>query len=166
MLTLAEIKATAPNLFERAMTTPSWLNENGMWGLPKRTLRKVSRIQLAWIGDRILERVVRSVIQRGYEHLVSAKHLFIVGEKLGIFSYLNCGNGEKTQYWTRCRQNNPKKGCGPMPRRLISESVEAIIAVIYLIHGYQRATEFVKNAVIRPYHAKIALCSLCETMST
>ena len=151
MLTLAEIKATAPNLFERAMTTTQWVNENISCGLPRRLLRKVSRIQLAWIGDVILYRVAHSVMRRRDEqNLVSAKYLFVVGEKLKIFSYLNCGNGEKTQYWTRCRQNNPKKGCGPT-LRLISESVEALIAVIYLIHGYQRAAEFVTEVVIRPH---------------
>lgn len=117
-----------------ALTHSSYANEHGL----------ISYERLEFLGDAVLELISSNYIYKNTEDSegrMSAKRkayvcenaLYEYAKELDLAKYIKMGNGTKT----------PSKS-------VIADVLEAIIAVIYLEQGLEKATEFF-NKLIVPY---------------
>ena len=103
--------------------------------------------QLEFLGDSVLGFFVSEILVSSFPdltegllskakaRLVSSDHLHEVAQKLELGSFLLLGRGEEM---------NGGRG----KRTLLADSVEALIAAIYLDGGYQAAREFVLGQIV------------------
>jgi ribonuclease-3 len=105
--------------------------------------------QLEFLGDAILGFVTsRALFDRyaGYSegqlsktraHLVSARHLLKVANRLSLGMYLRLGRGEE-------------RSGGRSKSALLVDALEAVIAALYLDGGLEAAQEFVLEKILEP----------------
>jgi ribonuclease-3 len=134
---------TNPDLLRRALTHSSLAYEiRCAGGIPLG-----DNEQLEFLGDSVLGFVVSDVLVErfpGYREgelsickaqLVSAAHLHGVARRLDLGSYLELGRGEEMSG-------------GRTKKTLLVDSLEAIIAAIYLDGGIEPAREFIVNEIM------------------
>ncbi len=131
------------SLFERALTHKSHAYESGAHG--GETTR--DNEQLEFLGDAVLGLVVSEVLvaqfpllpegrlSKAMARLVNADHLCHVARELRLGDYMLLGRGEELNG-------------GRTKRGLLANSVEALIAAVYLDGGYEEAKRFVLERVI------------------
>jgi ribonuclease III len=139
-------------ILERALTHTSHVHERTLSGrgegdgdVPNSA--QDDNEQLEFLGDAVLgfliseSLVARFPVHREGRlsklkaHLVSATHLFEVAWKLDLGKYLKLGRGEEMSG-------------GRTKRTLLVDSLEALIAALYLDGGVEAARSFVKQFVI------------------
>jgi ribonuclease-3 len=125
-------------VLDRALTHRSHVNER---------LTGQHNEQFEFLGDAILGFLVSDVLVRSFPelpegalskmkaHLVSATHLFEVAQKLDLGRYLQIGRGEELSG-------------GRSKRTLLVDSLEAVIAALYLDGGLEPARRFVDRWVL------------------
>jgi ribonuclease-3 len=92
--------------------------------------------QLEFLGDAVLGFFVSEILlSKAKARLINSDHLHEVALRLKLGSFLLLGRGEEM---------NGGRG----KRTLLADSVEALIAAIYLDGGYQAAREFVLSQVV------------------
>src|ERR1039457_6644932 len=130
-------------LLRRALTHSSAANEaHGGTGSPQD-----DNEQLEFLGDSILGFLISEALVRRYPesregelsqlkaHLVSAAHLHGVARRLDLGSYLELGRGEEMSG-------------GRTKKTLLVDSLEAIIAAIYLDGGIDPARKFIVDEIM------------------
>lgn len=105
--------------------------------------------QLEFLGDAVLGLVTSLELFRRFPahqegqlsklkaHLVSAEHLVRAAKRLGIGQYLRLGRGEE-------------KSGGRTKATLLADSLEAILAALYLDAGLIVAEKFILNRILAP----------------
>lgn len=105
--------------------------------------------QLEFLGDAVLGLVTSLELFRRFPahqegqlsklkaHLVSAEHLVRAAKRLGIGQYLRLGRGEE-------------KSGGRTKATLLADSLEAILAALYLDAGLTVAEKFILNRILAP----------------
>lgn len=140
-----------PRLLEEALAHPSFTYENPEIGLP-------SNYRLAFFGDAILGFLVADALHSGFpdadqealtkmrSRLVERPALGRVAERLGIGPFLILGRGEAEE--------------GRKNRTILAETLEALVAAIYLDGGLDATRAFVLRLLgtelKRPAPAKAA----------
>lgn len=121
-------------LLKTALTHTSYANEN----------KKESNEKLEFLGDAVLEFVVSNYLYKNYNHLkegkmtkvratvVCEKSLHQVALKHNFGELLYLGNSEK-------------KSHGNEKPAILADSVEAVIAAIYMDSGLKEAEKFIIN---------------------
>jgi ribonuclease III len=130
-------------LLDRALTHKSRAFESGARGGET----SENNEQLEFLGDAVLGFVVSEVLVENFPHLpegrlskskarlVSADKLHEVAQELSLGQYLLLGRGEEMNG-------------GRTKRALLANSVEALIAAIYLDGGYQSARDFITRCIV------------------
>jgi ribonuclease-3 len=128
-------------LLEQALTHSSHARENQDHGPDNE--------QLEFLGDAVLGLVTSLELFRRFPahqegqlsklkaHLVSAEHLVRAAKRLGIGQYLRLGRGEE-------------KSGGRTKATLLADSLEAILAALYLDAGLPVAEKFILNRLLAP----------------
>ena len=128
-------------LLERALTHRSWAHEQVAPGEDVEA-RRLHNEAFEFVGDSVLGLAVADYLfqsnpdnsegdlSRMKHRLVSTVMLARVARRLGLGDYLRIGKGEE-------------KTGGRRKRALLADTVEAIIAAVYLDGGYAAACEFV-----------------------
>ncbi len=110
--------------------------------------------QMEFLGDAVLAFVVsRELFQRFPEyqegelsklraHLVSARHLLRPARKLGVGQYLRLGKGEE-------------RSGGRSKVTLLVDSLEAVIAALFLDGGLEVAHRFIQETILEPGLAEV-----------
>ncbi len=123
-----------PRLLEEALAHPSFTYENPEIGLP-------SNYRLAFFGDALLGFLIADALHSGFpeadqqaltemrKRLVSRPALGRTAERLGIGPFLILGRGQEVE--------------GPKNRTILAETLEALVAAIYLDAGLDAAQAFV-----------------------
>ena len=123
------------NLLETALTHSSYAYER----------KKISNEKLEFLGDSILEFISSTYIYENYFNLtegemtkvratvVCENSLYKVANLLNFSDFLLLGKSEKA---------SPQKGVRPA---ILADSVEAVIAAMYLDGGLEPATNFIIN---------------------
>lgn len=105
--------------------------------------------QLEFLGDAVLGLVTSLELFRRFPqhqegqlsklkaHLVSTEHLVRAAKRLGIGQYLRLGRGEE-------------KSGGRAKATLLADSLEAILAALYLDAGLPAAEKFILNRLLAP----------------
>jgi len=133
------VKFNNQDLLRHAMVHRSYLNEN-----PKFHLRDNERLE--FLGDAILEMVVTEYLYSNYPNpegdltnwrsaLVNTKMLSKIASKLGINNHLLLSRGEE-------------KDTGRARQCILANAMEALIGVIFLDQGYQKAAEFIQKEIL------------------
>lgn len=129
------------NLLERAVTHRSWAYEN-LPGASEETVREAENESMEFVGDSVLGLVIAEQLYiahpKGSEgdltlmkhHLVSTATLARIAEELGIGDYIRVGRGEE-------------KTGGRKKQALLANSLEAVIAAVFLDGGYIPARFFI-----------------------
>lgn len=137
-------KFEQPEILERALTHKSLPNES----LPAAHSRGHNE-PLEFLGDAILGYVTSDFLfhncpgapegrlSRLKNHLVSAAHLHEVARGMGLGEYLRLGKGEELSGG----RNKPT---------LLANSLEALIAALYLDGGLDAARRFIEQHVLTP----------------
>jgi len=130
---------TDGQILNRALTHSSHRHEKGGQALRDNE-------QLEFLGDSILGFLVSETLVARFPdypegrlsklkaHLVSAAHLYEVAQRLELGQYLQLGRGEEMSG-------------GRSKRTLLVNSLEALIAAIYLDGGMTKAREFVARCI-------------------
>ena len=142
-------------LLEQAVTHASYAREtesqNAAEGTPALS---ADNEQMEFLGDAVLGFVVsRELFQRFPEyqegelsklraHLVSARHLLRPARELGIGQYLRLGKGEE-------------RSGGRNKVALLVDSLEAVIAALFLDAGLDLAHRFIQQAILEPGLAEV-----------
>lgn len=125
-------------LFLQALTHKSYAHEMGLAGLDNE--------RLEFLGDSVLELVVREYLYVTFPEssegemarmraaVVCAESLAAVGTRLALGNYLRLGRGEE-------------QSGGRRRRSLIGNAFEAIVGVIFLQQGWEKAKRFVLRAL-------------------
>ena len=129
-------------LLERALTHSSHANEAGDSAADDNE-------PLEFLGDAVLGLVASKALFARYPqfseghlsklkaHLVSAKHLIEVANRLGLGGHLRLGRGEE-------------RTGGRQKAALLVDALEAIIAAIYLDAGFEAAERFTLTEIVAP----------------
>jgi ribonuclease-3 len=139
-----------PSLLRLALTHSSLAYENQMAGDKEsdNTPAKDNE-QLEFIGDAVLGLIVAETLFRQYPHLregdltrlraslVSRKHLAERAAAMNLGKYLRLGKGEESSG-------------GRRKPALLSNTMEAIVAALYLDGGLRTATGFVMEHIVEP----------------
>ena len=100
--------------------------------------------RLEFLGDAVLGLVIANhlyssfkndqegILSRKRSHLVKKDTLFTIAKKLSLSDLINIGEGEK-------------KSGGKNSSSILSDALEAIIGVVFIIDGYDTAKEFILN---------------------
>ena len=98
--------------------------------------------RLEFLGDAVLGLVIANhlyssfkndqegILSRKRSHLVKKDTLFTIAKKLSLSDLINIGEGEK-------------KSGGKNSSSILSDALEAIIGVVFIIDGYDTAKEFI-----------------------
>jgi ribonuclease-3 len=140
---------------EQAVTHSSYAREmesqNAAEGTP---VAAGDNEQMEFLGDAVLGFVVsRELFRRFPEyqegelsklraHLVSARHLLRPARELGIGQYLRLGKGEE-------------RSGGRSKVALLVDSLEAVIAALFLDAGLQTAQRFIQRSILEPGLAEV-----------
>ncbi|MDT8070256.1 MAG: ribonuclease III [Terriglobia bacterium] len=128
-------------LLEQALTHSSHARENQGMGPDNE--------QMEFVGDAVLGLVTSLELFRRFPehqeghlsklkaHLVSTEHLVRAAKRLGIGQYLRLGRGEE-------------KSGGRAKATLLADSLEAILAALYLDAGLPVAEKFILNRILAP----------------
>jgi ribonuclease III len=143
-------KFARPELLQRALTHSSHAHEESKAAAPESaTSEKLDNEQFEFLGDAVLGLVTSQLLferfPRFHEgqlsklkaHLVSAGHLVKVAAGLDLGRYLRLGRGEE-------------RSGGRAKSTLLSDSLEAVIAAMYLDSGLEQAREFIIRQVLGP----------------
>lgn len=134
------------DLFDKALTHRSWVNEN-------KEVRE-SNERLEFLGDAILEHIVSYDLFKkfpdkaeGYlttlrANLVNTKNLFQVAKGLNLGDFLFLSKGEE-------------ESGGRTNESLLADTVEALIGAIYIDQGFDAASNFIDENVISHLTTKL-----------
>ena len=134
-------------LFEKALTHRSWLNEN-------KGVRE-SNERLEFLGDAVLQLIVSEAIfdkfkdkSEGYlselrANLVNTQNLANIAKKLDLGSMLHLSKGEENSGG----RNNIS---------LLADTLEAVVGGLYIDQGYSACEEFIQNHVLSDVSNKIS----------
>ena len=144
-----------PALLEQAVTHSSYAREmESQNAADGTTVPAPDNEQMEFLGDAVLGFVVsRELFQRFPEyhegelsklraHLVSARHLLRPARELGIGQYLRLGKGEE-------------RSGGRSKVALLVDSLEAVIAALFLDAGLEEAHRFIQQSILEPGIAEI-----------
>src|SRR3954451_17896270 len=134
-------------LLEQALTHSSHAHES-FDGAEEERRRQPSRDneQLEFLGDSVIAFVTSRCIFERYPHfsegqlsktrahLVSARHLVQIANQLNLGAYLRLGRGEE-------------RSGGRLKRALLVNTVEAVVAALYLDAGLELASNFILKHV-------------------
>src|SRR5579864_5572086 len=143
-------KFKRPELLERALTHSSHAHEESKAaGQEFPANEKLDNEQFEFLGDEVMALVTSQLLferfPRFHEgqlsklkaHLVSAGHLVKVAAALDLGKYLRLGRGEE-------------RSGGRAKSTLLSDSLEAVIAAMYLDSGLESAREFIIGQILEP----------------
>lgn len=128
-------------VLERAVTHRSWAYEK-MSGASDEEMRLVQNESMEFVGDSVLGLAIAEQLFQTHprasegdltlmkHHLVSTQTLASAGERLGLGEYLRVGKGEE-------------KTGGRKKQALLANTLEAIIAAVFIDAGYVAARDFV-----------------------
>ncbi len=134
------------NLLGRAVTHRSWAYENHP-GESEEKVREVENESMEFVGDSVLGLVIAEQLYlthpKGSEgdltlmkhHLVSTLTLAKIAEKLGLGEFIRVGKGEE-------------KTGGRKKQALLANTLEAVIAAVFLDSGYIPARAFISRIFI------------------
>lgn len=143
-------KFKRPELLQRALTHSSHAHEESKASGQESAIgERLDNEQFEFLGDAVLGLVTSQLLferfPRFHEghlsklkaHLVSAGHLVKVAATLELGKYLRLGRGEE-------------RSGGRAKSTLLSDSLEAVIAAMYLDSGLEQAREFIIRWVLTP----------------
>ena len=128
-------------LLERAITHRSWAYEN-LPGASEEKVREAENESMEFVGDSVLGLVIAEQLYVAHpkdsegeltlmkHHLVSTTTLAIVAERLELGEYIRVGRGEE-------------KTGGRKKQALLANTLEAVIAAVFLDGGYIPARFFI-----------------------
>lgn len=128
-------------LLERAVTHRSWAYEN-LPGASEEAVREAENESMEFVGDSVLGLVIAEQLYAAHpkgsegdmtlmkHHLVSTITLARIAEEMGIGEFIRVGRGEE-------------KTGGRKKQALLANTLEAIIAAVFLDGGYIPARFFV-----------------------
>lgn len=131
------------NLLERALTHRSWAHERIAPGRED-SVKHLHNEALEFVGDSVLGMTVAETLYRNFPNategeltlmkhrLVSASSLVNVAEKLNLSEYLRMGRGEE-------------KTGGRRKQAILADTMEAVIAAVFLDGGYDAAKSFIQQ---------------------
>ena len=138
-----------PELLQQALTHSSFANEHPN-GAPKSDSDSDSdNEQLEFLGDAVLSIVTSDYLYRQFPnysegdlsklraHLVSSRHLVKAARALHLGEYIRLGRGEE-------------RTGGRTKHVILADSIEAIIAALYLDAGIEAARRFILPTIILP----------------
>lgn len=129
-------------LLERSITHRSWAFENISGG--ENEVRAVENESMEFLGDSVLGLIIAEELFSSHpersegdltlmkHHLVSTVTLAKVAEHLGLGDFMRVGHGEE-------------KTGGRKKQALLANTLEAVIAAVFLDGGYSAARVFVKR---------------------
>lgn len=132
-----------PKLLERALTHRSWAHERIAPGLEE-TVKHLHNESLEFVGDSVLGMTVAESLFERFPNadegeltlmkhrLVSAISLAQAAEKLRLSEFLRMGRGEE-------------KTGGRRKQAILADTMEAVIAAVFLDGGYKTAKNFVER---------------------
>src|SRR5579864_7535336 len=138
-----------PERLERALTHSSHAHEESKAGGQDAATEKADNEQFEFLGDAVLGLVTSQLLFEKFPtfhegqlsklkaHLVSAEHLVGVATRIGLGQYLRLGRGEE-------------RSGGRAKSTLLSDSLEAVIAAMYLDAGLEKARDFIILQVLEP----------------
>jgi len=138
-----------PELLQRALTHSSHANEEPRSGSGQDEPERSDNEQLEFLGDAVLGLVASQMLFERFPdfhegqlskvkaHLVSARHLVSVAERLGLGSFLRLGRGEE-------------RSGGRNKPALLSDALEAVIAAMYLDAGFEKTRDFIYGQILQP----------------
>lgn len=141
-------KFQRPELLERALTHSSHAHEESKAQEPS-GVEKLDNEQFEFLGDAVLGLVTSQLLFERFPsfhegqlsklkaHLVSAGHLVKVAALLDLGKYLRLGRGEE-------------RSGGRAKSTLLSDSLEAVIAAMYLDSGLEQARSFIIRQILGP----------------
>ena len=124
-------------LSEKTLNSDLFINS-----LTHRSASSNNNERLEFLGDAVLGLVIANhlyssfkndqegILSRKRSHLVKKDTLFRIAKKLSLSDLINIGEGEK-------------KSGGKNSSSILSDALEAIIGVVFLIDGYDAAKEFI-----------------------
>ncbi|MCL2391722.1 MAG: ribonuclease III [Oscillospiraceae bacterium] len=128
------------SLLDEALTHSSFANENKKSG-------KGSNERLEFLGDAVLEMTVSKILFESKANLpegrmtkvraeiVCEKSLASLAETMSLGKYIRLGRGEE-------------KGRGRERPSILADTVEAVIAAIYLDGGFEPVTKFIRSFLV------------------
>lgn len=134
-------KFADPKLLERALTHRSWAYEN-LPGAPDEEVRAAENESMEFVGDSVLGLIIAEQLYAAHpkdsegdltlmkHHLVSTTTLASIADKMDLGSYVRVGRGEE-------------KTGGRKKQALLANTLEAVIAAVFIDGGYTAARVFV-----------------------
>jgi ribonuclease III len=128
-------------ILERAVTHRSWAYEN-MAGTGDEEMRLVQNESMEFVGDSVLGLAIAEQLYKTHpkasegdltlmkHHLVSTQTLAGIAERLDLGAFVRFGTGEE-------------KTGGRKKQAILANTLEAIIAAVFLDAGYEQARAFV-----------------------
>jgi len=142
-------KFKRPELLERALTHSSHAHEESKAaGQEPAASERLDNEQFEFLGDAVLGLVTSQLLFERFPefhegqlsklkaHLVSAGHLVKVAAGLELGKYLRLGRGEE-------------RSGGRAKSTLLSDSLEAVIAAMYLDSGLEQARDFIIRRILK-----------------
>lgn len=138
-----------PELLERALTHSSHAHEESKASGEFPGNEKLDNEQFEFLGDAVLGLVTSQLLFEQFPgfhegqlsklkaHLVSAGHLVKVAASLELGKYLRLGRGEE-------------RSGGRAKSTLLSDSLEAVIAAMYVDSGLEQTREFIIRQILAP----------------
>ena len=138
---ILELEFNNLDLFKRALTHRSFLNENKEWG----EIGHNERVE--FLGDSILGLIVAEYLFKEYSELregdltalraalINSDSLLEVADRLNLNKYLLVSKGEKNEL----EKSHPY---------FLANAVEAIIGALYLDKGFDEAKKFVTKHIL------------------
>ena len=148
-----QYKFKRPELLERALTHSSHAHEE-LKASGQEPTGALDNEQFEFLGDAVLGLVTSQLLFERFPefhegqlsklkaHLVSAGHLVKVAAGLDLGRYLRLGRGEE-------------RSGGRAKSTLLSDSLEAVIAAMYLDAGLEQARDFIVHRILEPELEKI-----------
>ena len=134
-------------LLERAVTHSSHAGESASPVADNEQFEFLGDAVLGFItGEELFRRFPQHAegnLSKMRAHLISARHLVQVAEKIGVGHYLRLGRGEE-------------KTGGRGKAALLVDALEAIIAAIYLDAGVEAARRFILERIVSPELERMA----------
>jgi ribonuclease-3 len=134
-------KFADPKLLERALTHRSWAYEN-LPGAPDEEVRAAENESMEFVGDSVLGLIIAEQLYAAHpkdsegdltlmkHHLVSTTTLASIADKMDLGSYVRVGRGEE-------------KTGGRKKQALLANTLEAVIAAVFIDGGYTASRVFV-----------------------